>query len=104
MKTDIILCGVGGQGTILASRLMATAAKRKIPVQPHVNPRANGTDSFVMRLTRDGVANGLVSIPLRYMHSAVEMCDLRDAEGAVAILTETIANLSGKECFVPGGK
>ena len=34
----------------------------------------------------------------------VEMCDLRDAEAAVGILTETIAALTGRECFIPGGR
>jgi len=48
------------------------------------------------------VATALVSIPNRYMHSPVEICDLRDVEGAVRLLTETIAALTGKEQFRPG--
>ena len=52
--------------------------------------------------TRGGVATALISIPNRYMHSQVEICDLRDAEGAVKILTETIAALKGNEKFIPG--
>jgi putative aminopeptidase FrvX len=35
------------------------------------------------------------------MHSQVEMCDLRDAEAAIELLTETIASLSGNESFIP---
>ena len=53
-------------------------------------------------MTRGGVATALISIPNRYMHSPVEICDLRDVDSAVKILTETIAALSGKEEFRPG--
>ena len=53
-------------------------------------------------MTRGGVATALFSIPNRYMHSQVEMCDLRDAEAAVQLLTETIAALTGTETFIPG--
>lgn len=85
----------------LFDAIMATAKKSKIPVQPEVNPRANGTDSYVMRLTRDGVANGLVSIPLRYMHSAVETIALSDVENASQLLAETIASFPKGVCFGP---
>ena len=53
-------------------------------------------------MTRGGVATALVSIPNRYMHSPVEICDLRDVDNAVKILTETIAALTGNEQFRPG--
>ena len=85
----------------LFDRLMATAAKRRIPVQPHVNPRANGTDSYIMRLTRSGVANALVSIPLRYMHSAVETLSLSDVENASQLLADTIAAMPADITFGP---
>lgn len=81
--------------------LMATAKKSKIPVQPHVNPRANGTDSYAMRLTQAGVANGLVSVPLRYMHSAVETISLSDAENASQLLADTIASFPKDVTFGP---
>ena len=55
-----------------------------------------------MQMTRAGVATALVSIPNRYMHSPVEMCDLRDVEGAVRLLVESIAALKGDESFIPG--
>ncbi|MCP3965780.1 MAG: M42 family metallopeptidase, partial [Lentisphaerae bacterium] len=35
-------------------------------------------------------------------HSQVEMCDLRDIEGAIKVLTETIAAFKGNEGFIPG--
>ena len=87
---------------VLVRRLTETAAKAGIPCQMTAAHRATGgTDAARIQLNRAGVATALISIPNRYMHSQVEMCDLRDAEGAVAVLTETIAALTGKESFVP---
>ena len=63
---------------------------------------SGGTDAAAIQLTRGGVATALISIPNRYMHSPVEICDLRDVDGAVKILTETIAALTGNEQFRPG--
>ena len=52
-------------------------------------------------MTRAGVATALLSVPNRYMHSQVEMCDLRDAWAAVELLTETIASFKSDESFIP---
>ena len=89
---------------IVLGRLMRkVAAEKEIACQESVGHRATGgTDTAQMQMTRAGVATALVSIPNRYMHSAVEICDLRDVEGAVRLLTETIAALQGNETFIPG--
>ncbi|MBP5530505.1 MAG: M42 family metallopeptidase [Lentisphaeria bacterium] len=90
---------------VLGELVRKAAKAHKIPYQEAAAHRATGgTDTATIQLTRAGVATALVSIPNRYMHSMVEMCDLRDAEAAVKILTETIASLTGKENFIPGGK
>jgi endoglucanase len=47
---------------------------------------STGTDADAMQISREGVATGVVSIPLRYMHSPVEMVDLRDLEACVALI------------------
>lgn len=87
---------------ILGRMVREAARKHEIAFQETASHTASGgTDAAAIQLTRAGVATCLVSIPNRYMHSAVEICDLRDAEGAVAILTETIAALTGKENFIP---
>ena len=91
--------------TVLGELMRAAAKKHRIAYQDGVAHRATGgTDTATIQMTRAGVATALVSIPNRYMHSMVEMCDLRDVEGAVKLLTETIASLTGRECFIPGGK
>ena len=90
---------------VLGELLRKTAKAHKLKYQESAAHRATGgTDTACIQLTRAGVATALLSIPNRYMHSMVEMCDLRDAEAAVGILTETIAALTGRECFVPGGR
>ena len=87
----------------LGALLRKAADAKKIPYQESAAHRATGgTDTAKLQMTRSGVATALISIPNRYMHSQVEMCDLRDAEGAVKILTETIAALKGNESFIPG--
>jgi putative aminopeptidase FrvX len=57
--------------------------------------RSTFTDAGRVQISRSGVATGLVSIPLRYMHSPVEMADLRDVEAAVRLLAAVGARLDG---------
>ncbi len=88
---------------ILHRTLCKVAKKNKIEWQDAPGYRASGgTDTAAIQLTRCGVATALVSIPNRYMHSPVEICDLRDIEGAINLLTETIASFKGTESFLPG--
>ncbi len=88
---------------VLGRKLRETAAKYDIPYQESAAHRASGgTDTCAIQLARAGVATALLSIPNRYMHSQVEMCDLRDVESAVRLLTETIVSLQGSESFIPG--
>ena len=88
---------------VLGARIRAVADKHKIPYQNCAAHRATGgTDACTIQMARNGVATALFSIPNRYMHSQVEVCDLRDAEAAVRLLTETIAGLKGTETFRPG--
>ncbi|MCQ2378075.1 MAG: M42 family metallopeptidase [Victivallaceae bacterium] len=83
--------------------LRAVAKKHAIPYQEGAAHRASGgTDAARIQLTRAGVATALLSIPNRYMHSPVEICDLRDVEASIDLLVETIAGLTGKESYIPG--
>ena len=87
----------------LGKMIRQIAAEKNLPIQQTAAHRSTGgTDTAKMQMTRGGVATALFSIPNRYMHSQVEMCDLRDAEAAVQLLTETIAALTGNETFIPG--
>ncbi len=88
---------------VLLERLVRTAKKKKIKYQEKAGFRASGgTDTATIQLSRSGVATALISIPNRYMHTPVEMCDLADAEGAVSLLAETICAFREGDSFIPG--
>jgi endoglucanase len=67
-------------------RIMDVAAAADIPLQHESSSRYSGTDTDVIFDTREGIPSGLISFPLRYMHSVVEMCDLRDIERTVELV------------------
>ena len=48
----------------------------------------------MLQISRAGIPTGLVSIPLRYMHSPVEMCDLGDVEAVINLLAAVGQRLS----------
>jgi endoglucanase len=81
--------------------LADTARQEGIPVQFTGIPRATGTDANVMQISRGGVATALVKIPLRYMHSPVEVLSLGDLEHAVRLLVATVRRITAKEAFIP---
>ena len=66
--------------------LVATAEREKIHHTFSGSGNRTGTDADAIQITRSGIPTGLVSIPLRYMHSPVEMVDLDDVEATVALL------------------
>ena len=86
---------------IVGSGLVKAAKAKKIPYQVAAAPRSTGTDANAIQLSRGGVAAGLVSIPNRYMHSAVELVSLKDVENASKLLTEWICTLKPGMSFIP---
>lgn len=86
---------------IFGRMLCDTARKKGIKYQMQAEPRATGTDANAMQLARGGSAAALISIPNRYMHTSVEVVALADLEAAVALITETILSMSGRESFIP---
>lgn len=81
--------------------LVKTAKKNKIPYQIEGHPRGTGTDANVMQLTRGGVATGLVSVPLRYMHTPVEMLSEKDLDNTIKLLKNAILSLKSDMDFRP---
>ena len=68
-------------------RILDCAERLKIPIQHESSSRYSGTDTDVIFTTREGIPSGLVSLPLRYMHSIVEMVDLEDVDRVITLLT-----------------
>ena len=85
----------------VTERLIATSQALSQPFQLAAIGRATPNDANVLQISRGGVAVGLVSIPNRYMHSAVEMISLDDLDRAADLLAAFAANLEGNEDFRP---
>lgn len=79
--------------------LIEAAKQENIPYQVVAAPRATGTDANVMQLTREGVATALISIPLRYMHTPVEMISLIDLENSIKLIKAFILKLDKNKPF-----
>ena len=86
---------------VLFDLLKKTAEEENIPCQIMGIPRATGTDANVMQLVHGGVATALLSIPLRYMHTPVEVLDWVDLEGAVKLLSALCSRITKDHSFVP---
>ena len=63
---------------------------------------SGGTDTERIQMSAGGVATALISIPNRYMHTPVEICDIRDAKAAAKLIAKTVASLDPKCKFRPG--
>ncbi len=83
-----ILCRGANINPKIYQKLVAAAKKAGIPFQLEADPRPTGTDARAIQMGRGGVATGLVSIPLRYMHTPSEVVDLEDVERCVKLLVE----------------
>jgi putative aminopeptidase FrvX len=79
--------------------LTETAEAESIPYSVAVPGRNSGTDADAIHFARAGVPCGLVSVPLRYMHSPVETVQLADVEHAIELLAATCMRLDPAEDF-----
>ena len=86
---------------VLFDLLKKTAEEENIPCQIMGIPRATGTDANVMQLVHGGISTALISIPLRYMHTPVEVLDWADLEGAVKLLSALCSRITKDHSFVP---
>jgi putative aminopeptidase FrvX len=79
--------------------LYDTATEEQIPFTVEASARATGTDADAVHLSRAGVPTALVSIPLRYMHSPVELVQLDDVHAAARLIAAAALRLDGEESF-----
>ncbi|MBK9486886.1 MAG: M42 family metallopeptidase [Chitinophagaceae bacterium] len=76
--------------------IKATAEKNKIDVQFNTVSRSTGTDTDSFAYANDGCPSALISIPLRYMHTTVEMLHKSDIENTIKLMYETLLTLTPK--------
>jgi endoglucanase len=79
-----------GRGSTLSPRisdlLVETAERLGAPYSIEASGRATWTDADAIQIARGGIPAGLISVPVRYMHSPVEMVDLADVEATVELV------------------
>jgi putative aminopeptidase FrvX len=76
-----------------------TAEEKKIPFQRSALSRSTGTDTDSFAYSNGGVASALISLPLRYMHTTVEMVQKDDVEQVINLIYETLLKIKGNETF-----
>jgi putative aminopeptidase FrvX len=71
------------------------AKEMEIPYQRSVYPRSSGTDAYFLQTAVEGIPTMILSIPLRYMHTPVEMLQIKDIARTARLLAEFITLLNG---------
>ena len=83
----------------VVERLIDVAEGEEIPLQHEASSRRTGTDTDAIFRQRGGTPSGLMSVPLRYMHSMSELVDLRDLEQCVKLQVAFARSLSAGDTF-----
>ena len=83
----------------VVKRLEEVAKKKKIPLQHEAMSASSGTDTDVIFWTRGGIASALISLPNRYMHSPVEVVNLRDLEMIPQLMAAFVQSVKRGEKF-----
>jgi putative aminopeptidase FrvX len=85
----------------VVKRLIMLANDLEIPIQHETSSYSTGTDTDHVYAMKGGVPSALLSVPMRYMHSTVEMIDFSDVERCVLLLTHFVRSIANKEEFIP---
>ncbi|MCB0648570.1 MAG: M42 family metallopeptidase [Saprospiraceae bacterium] len=75
------------------------AAEKNIPIQLSASSRSTGTDTDAFAYSNGGVPSALISLPLRYMHTTVEMAHVDDIENVIKLIYETILKIEDGHNF-----
>jgi putative aminopeptidase FrvX len=80
-----------------------TAEAEQIPFTVEASARATGTDADAVHISRGGIPTGLVSIPIRYMHSPVELVQLDDVHACARLIAAAALRLTPDSAFAAQG-
>ena len=83
----------------LREKIIRIAEKNKIPYQRLASSRYTGTDTDAFAYSNGGVPSALISLPLRYMHTTVEMVQKEDVENVIRLIYETLKSIKSNESF-----
>jgi putative aminopeptidase FrvX len=85
--------------TNLLKLIIDAAEENKIPFQRAAVSRATGTDTDAFAYSNEGVPSALISLPLRYMHTTVEMCRKEDVENTIRLMILALKKIENNQDF-----
>lgn len=91
--TDFDKVAIGRGGNIhpkMFERLKASAKEQNIPFDVDVMFSRTGTDAWPMQVERGGIPTGLISLPLRYMHTSVEVISLNTLKNCAKVIAGAV--------------
>jgi putative aminopeptidase FrvX len=101
-----VKCGSGPSVTYapavhnkLLKIIIETAEANEIPIQREAASRSTGTDTDAFAYSNGGVPSALISLPLRYMHTTVEMAHIEDVENVIRLIYETLKRIENGQSF-----
>lgn len=97
-KGPVLTYGPAVQNNFLR-QIIAAAEKAKIPFQRAAVSRSTGTDTDAFAYSNEGVTSALISLPLRYMHTTVEMVQKEDVENCIRLIYETLLSVKAGQDF-----
>ncbi len=99
-------CGLGPSLTYapavhnkLLQQVIDVATMKEIPFQRAASSRTTGTDTDAFAYSNGGVPSVLISLPLRYMHTTVEMAHKEDIENVIKLIYETLLSIEGGQSW-----
>ncbi|TJX62954.1 M42 family metallopeptidase [Soehngenia saccharolytica] len=99
-KSETLMMGKGPGITLggnvdnnLRKRLIEIAKEYNTPYQHSVEPGPTGTDGCAIQITKEGIPTLVISVPLRYMHTSVELVDLKDIRFTSILLSNFIKSI-----------
>ncbi|HNG90119.1 MAG TPA: M42 family peptidase, partial [Saprospiraceae bacterium] len=105
-KHGDIRCGAGPSVTYapsvhqnLLDLIIETAEKKKIPFQREAASRLTGTDTDAFAYSNGGVPSALISLPLRYMHTTVEMAHKEDVSNIIQLIYFSLQKIKANHNF-----
>ncbi|MBL9141587.1 MAG: M20/M25/M40 family metallo-hydrolase, partial [Phycisphaerae bacterium] len=91
----------GGMQPEVVARLAATAERLNISLQRSATPGSSGTDTDAIFPAGGGIPSGLISLPIRYMHTTVEMARLSDLDQIPQVFAGFCEGLKADHAFAP---
>lgn len=93
------LCYAPAVHNNLLDLIISAAEEKEIPFQRAASSRSTGTDTDAFAYSNGGVPSALISLPLRYMHTTVEMAHKSDVENVIKLIYESLLKIEANHNF-----